>query len=236
MRSIHLIVVVSTFMLVFATEMTAAMNWERIAHAIELSGKQVARLQAAEATMLRSLNQIETAFHAHEITRRQVERMTQAARGSFEDSWQEIVSDEQKRRWRELHRQSDQTDRAQAKPLWRRIAAVVDLTREQVRQLEEAEAVYTHRLRRIHNAAHDGGLTREEAGDLIHDAGSELRSALVEILSDRQIARLKESQAVDHQLDGVDEAPVSLVDVDSIENTAVRNVSWGAIKSRAIGE
>ena len=240
--------------LAIAAEATTARSWDRIAAAIELSDKQVEQLKSAEARMLREISRVKTAFNAHEVTRSEAGRLVNAARESFERAWQEIVTDEQKRSWRELHARSRKSDRAPSRetdraqesdraresdrvrtdaPLWRRIGAVVDLTREQVGLLAEVEAAYQQRLRRILNAAKDGSLSRDEAGDHIKRAGVTLREAVGGVLTDDQIARLREVHTTDRRSDRDAAAPTTLLDVDPPGDTAIQESSWGVIKSRA---
>lgn len=119
-------------------------------------------------------------------------------------------------------------------PLWRRLASVVDLTREQIRELESAEAAFDQRVHRVESAAGDGGLTRQEAGDHLAAARSELNQAIVDILNERQLHRIRESHVYDGNIgdEEVVAAMLLTLDTDAGDQTAVSELSWGQIKDK----
>ncbi len=215
----------------------AEMNWPRIAQAIELNREQVHQLKDAESRMLGGLQRIETAFQAHDIDRRRAGELVRRVRADFEHAWQEIVTDEQQERWRRLQQSVDRDTRPRTDiPLWRRIATVVDLTRDQIRELEAAESAFHQRVHRIEKAARDGGLTRREAHDHLVTTRSQLNQAIVEILNARQLHRIRESQVYDGNI-GDDEVVATMLltlDADPGDQTAVSELSWGQVKGELV--
>ncbi len=200
----------------------AEMNWPQIAQAIDLNREQVHRLRDAESRMLGGLQRLETAFQAHDIDRRRAGELVRRA-------------DEQQERWRQLQTDRDTQQRRDV-PLWRRIATVVDLTREQIRELEAAESAFHQRVHRIEKAARDGGLTRREAHDHLVTTRSELNQAIVKILNERQLHRIRESQVYDGDI-GDDEVVATMLltlDADPGDPTAVSELSWGQIKGELV--
>ena len=220
------------------TAANAEMNWPRIAAAIELDRTQVHELVDAESRMLDGIHRIERAFQAHEIDRAGAGELVRGVRVDFDQAWQEILTDEQQQRWHQLHRRAAEVAQPprDVAPLWRRIAAVVDVTPDQAHELEVAEGAFHQRLLRIDNAARDGGLTREEAQHHLETARIELNQALLDILNERQIHRIRESRVYDGNLGGGgDVAPMllSLVGEPS-QVTAVLDLSWGRVKDESI--
>ena len=210
------------------------MPWERIAHALELSEDQVHRLQAAEAAMWLEIRRVEEAVHAGELGREAARVQTQAARQILEVAWQETLSEEQKARWRQLHHDTPPPDDrgTDVAPLWRRIARVVDLTADQVHQLETAAAALRRRVHRIESAVHKGNLGREEAKAHIQEAHHVLDRALQKILTEGQLARLREVYGKDRDADTPGgEAPLFVAEDALLAPTAVEERSWGQIKS-----
>jgi hypothetical protein len=213
---------------------SAEMNWPRIAQAIDLNREQVHQLRDAESRMLGGLQRIETAFEAGDIDRERAGEVVRRVRADFDQAWQEIVTDEQQERWRQLQQSADRDTKPRPDiPLWRRIATVVDLTRAQVGELEAAESAFHQRVHRLENAARDGGFTRQKAHDHLVTARSELNQAIVKILSQRQLHRIRESQVYDGNI-GDDEVVATMLqtlDADPEDPTAVSALSWGQVKS-----
>ena len=213
---------------------SAEMNWPRIAQAIDLNREQVRQLRDAESRMLGGLQRIETALQAHDIDRERAGELVRRVRTDFEQAWQEIVTDEQQQRWRQLQQSAamDTRPRTDEVPLWRRIATVVDLTRAQIGDLDAAESAFHQRVHRIEHAARDGGLTRQQAHDHLVTARSELNQAIVEILNERQLNRIRESRVYDGNI-GDDQVVATMLltlDADPGDPTAVSELSWGQVK------
>ena len=208
------------------------MPWERLAQALELSEDQVHQLQTAEEAMRLEIRRVETAVQAGELGREDVRAQVLAARQILEVAWQETLSEEQKARWRQLRHDAPQSDRAtDVAPLWRRIARVVDLAADQVHQLEAAEAALHKRMHRIESALHNGGLGREEAQAHIREARHVLERALQEILTDGQLARLRQAHDQERGADTAGDGAAFLISEDALlAPTAVEERSWGQIK------
>ena len=218
----------------------AGMDWEHIAHAIDLTSDQLHDLQAAEADMLHEIRRIEAAFQEHRVNREEAHAQVGAARQAFEEAWQAIVTEEQKQRWREVreHRagrkrqESDGlSDRVHDQVLLsHRFGEVVNLSSEQIDQIDEAQAAFVRRLRRIRNAVADGGLTDEAAREHTQGALTELNRSLVRILNEHQLERIRESRIYDGDLsvDGQDESP-PVPEADP-GLTSIAATSWGQLK------
>ena len=205
------------------------MPWARIAHALDLNAAQVHTLQAAEEAMFAEIHRIEAAVHAHEMGREEAHAEVHAARQILEAAWQETLTEDQKARWRQLQHDVPRHDRAHDRaPLWQRIGRIVDLTADQIHQLEAAEAAFIKRMHRIEAAAHDGSLSREEFQTHAQEARRTLDHALQEILSEGQLARLREVHNRAENSDHTDESALSSDLLSSF--TAVPEFHWGQIK------
>ena len=223
---------------VAVTAAHAEMNWPRIAAAIDLNRQQVRDLREAESRMLGGIQRIESALQANDIDREQAGELFKRVRAAFQEAWLTVLTEEQNERWHQLHRRAARTDQLQRDvSLSRRIGAVVDLTRDQVNQLGDAETAFHQRVRHIAGAARDGGLTRRETQTHLQTARIELNQALLDILSERQVGRIRESRIYDGNLGGDDVAPLLLDLVgDPVDATAVSASSWGQIKGELVGE
>ena len=201
----------------------------RILEFVDLTDDQIHQIQAATEKARQAIGEAQIDFQ--HLGEEEIHARIRAAQGELDHALHDILTDDQLQHLRQgLERQQQASDRAH-EPLWRRLGRVVDLSAEQVHQIEAAEATFLHRLHRIRNAASDGGLTEQEASEHIHAARGELHQSLVEILSAEQLDRIRESHVFDGDLaaDENDEG-LFLSDIEPNGFTAVPESSWGELK------
>lgn len=78
---------------------------------------------------------------------------------------------------------------ASAEMNWPRIAQAIDLNREQVHQLQDAESRMLGGLQRVETAFEAGDIDRERAGALFRRVRAEFELAWQEIVTDEQQER-----------------------------------------------